>query len=275
MMAMPSESRITSSANPRIKQARALARRKEREATGLCVIEGIFHVGEALAAAQEGRGAVEYLLYAPDLLTSDFGRRLIDIANRDGIPAFETAAGVLAAASDKDNPQGLLAVARPRRYRLDELEAAAVPWVVALVAPQDPGNVGAVLRSMDAVGASALLLLDGGVDPWHPAAVRASMGTLFHLPVVMAAFADFVAWARPSGYQIIGTSARGRTDYRTITYSPPLALLLGSEREGLSPAQVAECAELVRLPMHGRVSSLNLAVAAGVILYTIHDALTG
>ncbi len=265
--------RITSPSNPRIKQARALSRRKERDATGQCVVEGIFHVGEALAAAELGRAVVEYLLYAPERLISAFGRDLIGRATAAGIPVHETAADVLAAVADKDNPQGILAVARPRRYRLDELDAAACPWPVALVAPQDPGNVGATLRTIDAVGASGLLLLDGGVDALHPAAVRASMGAVFHKPIVSAAFDDFLAWARAGGYRLIATSARGRGDYRAAGFAPPLVLLLGSEREGLSAAQIAACDELVRLPMHGRITSLNLAVAAGVLLYAVHDGL--
>ncbi len=265
--------RITSPSNPRIKQARALSRRKERDASGLCVVEGIFHVGEALAAAEMSRAAVEYLLYAPERLVSDFGRDLVARAAAMGIPVYETAAGVLAAVADKDNPQGILAVARPRRTRLDELDAAACPWLVALIAPQDPGNVGAILRTIDAVGASGLLLLDGGVDALHPAAVRAGMGAVFHKPIVSAPFDDFLVWARAGGYRLIATSARGRDNYRAANFAPPLALLLGSEREGLSAAQIAAGDELVRLPMHGRITSLNLAVAAGVLLYAVHDSL--
>ena len=265
--------RITSPSNPRIKQARALGRRKERDATGLCVVEGIFHVGEALAAAEPGRTAAEYLLYAPGRLVSAFGRGRVPRAAAAGIPVYETADDVLAAVADKDNPQGILAVARPRRTRLDELDAAACPWPAALVAPQDPGNVGAILRTIDAVGASGLLLLDGGVDALHPAAVRASMGAVFRKPIVSAPFDNFLAWARAGGYRLIATSARGRDDYRAAGYAPPLVLLLGSEREGLSAAQIAACDELVRLPMHGRITSLNLAVAAGVLLYAVHDSL--
>ena len=265
--------RITSPSNPRIKQARALSRRKERDASGLCVVEGIFHVGEALAAAEMSRAAVEYLLYAPERLVRDVGRDLVARAAAMGIPVYETAAGVLAAVADKDNPQGILAVARPRRARLDELSAAACPWLVALIAPQDPGNVGAILRTIDAVGASGLLLLDGGVDALHPAAVRAGMGAVFHKPIVSAPFDDFLVWARAGGYRLIATSARGRDNYRAANFAPPLALLLGSEREGLSAAQIAAGDELVRLPMHGRITSLNLAVAAGVLLYAVHDSL--
>jgi TrmH family RNA methyltransferase len=117
-------------------------------------------------------------------------------------------------------------------------------------------------------------LLDDGVDAYHPSAVRASMGAVFRLPVVSAAFAEFTAWASKHGYHVIGTSARGHTDYRAAERYPlPLVLLLGSERLGLTAAQIAACETVLRLPMQGRVSSLNLSVAAGVLLYAIHDVL--
>lgn len=259
---------ITSSSNPRIKQIRALAQRKQREATGLCVAEGIFHTGEALAA-----GDVAYLVYAPDRLISSFGRELTDVAQARSIPVYPVSDEVMASIAGKENPQGLLAVVRQRHVSLGALRPDTHPWLVALVTPQDPGNVGSVLRTIDAVGASGLILLDGGVDVYHPGAVRASMGAVFHLPAASASFASFVEWARESGRRIYGTSAHGQADYRGISYATPLVLLMGSEREGLSIDQTAACDELLRLPMHGRVSSLNLAVATGVFLYAIHDGL--
>ena len=144
---------ITSTSNPRIKQIRALARHGERQATALCVVEGIFHTGEALAA-----GAVDYLVYAPDLLVSDFGRGLVAQADAKEIPVYRASAEVMRAVSSRDNPQGLLAVARQRRTQLDELSAEEHAWLVAVIAPQDPGNVGAILRTIDAAGASGLIV---------------------------------------------------------------------------------------------------------------------
>jgi TrmH family RNA methyltransferase len=260
---------ITSHANPKIKQARALRQRKEREAAGLYLVEGLFHIGEALAA---GAG-VEYICYAPDLLEGDFARRLVEQASADGIPCWATSAEVLAAVAEKENPQGVVAVVRQRHIPLETLAPHNFSWGVAAVAPQDPGNVGAILRTIDAVGAHGLILLDSSVDPYHPTAVRASMGALFWHPVVMARFDEWAAWARGHGYHVIGSSAHGETDYRTVACERPLVLLLGSEREGLSPEQMAVCERVIRLPMHGRVSSLNLAVAAGVLLYGILERL--
>ncbi len=262
---------IISPSNPRIKQIRALARHKERDGAGLCVAEGIFHVGEALAS-----GNVAYLVYAPDLLISPFGRELVTAAEAGGVPVYSVSPDVMDTIAGKENPQGLLAVVHTKYCRLDDLSPSTHPWLVAVVAPQDPGNVGTILRTIDAVGASGLILLDGGVDPYHPVAVRAGMGTVFRLPVARATFDDFSAWARAERYQVYGTSARGRIDYRAADiYRPPLVLLMGSEREGLSERQAGACDDILRLPMHGRAGSLNLAVATGVFLYAIHDALAG
>ncbi len=255
---------ITSRRNPKIRQARALRRRKTRDETGLCLAEGIWHVGEALAAG----APVQEIFYAPDLLTSDFAFALIEKAENEGLPCHSTTPHVFTALAEKERPQGIIAVVRQPRVRLPDLAPGNFPWGVALVAPQDPGNLGTVLRTIDAVGASGLLLLDGGADPWHPTAVRASMGAVFWLPVVQASFSEFAAWAGTHGYAVYGASARGAAELPPQgTFARPSILLMGSEREGLSEEQANVCAALYRLPMEGRVRSLNLAVATGVFLY--------
>jgi TrmH family RNA methyltransferase len=261
---------ITSHSNPKIKQARALRQRKQRDAAGLFLVEGLFHIGEALAA----HAALDSLFYAPDLLDSDFARRLIDRAVAEGVTCYETTADILASITEKENPQGVLAVARQQRVKLADLAPQNFPWGVAIVSPQDPGNVGTILRTIDAVGASGLILLDSGVDPYHPTAVRASLGSIFWYPIVSAPFAEWSQWAQRQGYHVYGTSAKGSVDSIEVeAYERPLIVLLGSEREGLSREQAAVCDQLVRLPMRGHVSSLNLAVAAGVMLYAVLDRL--
>ena len=146
------------------------------------------------------------------------------------------------------------------------------PWGVALVAPQDPGNLGAILRTIDAVGASGLILLDSSVDLYHPSAVRASMGTLFWYPVVMSSFSDFASWTGTRHYHVYGSSARADHDYQDAKpYRTPRILLMGSERDGLTDEQRAVCEMVVGLPMMGRSSSLNLAVAAGILLYAMSE----
>jgi TrmH family RNA methyltransferase len=259
---------ISSRTNPKIKQLRQLKERRTRQEAGLVLVEGIFHVGEAVAAAQANRIALQSIFYAPQLLRSDFALELVRIQSAAGIPCFAVTPEVFASVADKDNPQGLLAVIRPQQTLLEELAPTNFSWGVALVSPQDPGNVGTILRTIDAVGASGLLLLDCTLDPYHPGAVRASMGASFWHPVVEANFAAFALWAEEHEYTIYGTSAHAPVDYRQVReYRQPMILLLGSEREGLTREQRAVCQHFVSLPMHGRVTSLNLAVAAGVMLY--------
>lgn len=249
---------ITSLSNPLIKQARALRQKKSRAESGLFLVEGIHHVGEAISTGWE----VESVLYAPDLLTSDYAKRLL---SRLGSKPQAVSAQVMESLADKENPQGIIALVHQLHNTVASLNSPSI--VVAIVSPQDPGNVGTILRTMDAVGADALFLLDGGVELYHPTVVRSSMGTIFLKPVVQASFEEFVVWARGRKVQLIGTSAYGDVEYQTFIPSLPWALLLGNEQKGLSPEQTKACDVTVSLPMRGRVSSLNLAVAAGVLLY--------
>jgi len=258
---------ISSRNNPKIKQVRALRLRKARQESQLFLVEGIRHVGEAIQAG----AAVQAIYYAPELLKSEFAQELIQVQTYAGVGCYALSADVFDSLADKENPQGILAVVRQPACRLDDLAPHNFPWGVALVATQDPGNLGTILRTIDAVGASGLLLLESSVEPFHPGAVRASMGALFWVPVVMASFAAFEAWARQHEYHVYGTSAHASVDYRSVqVYPSPRILLLGSEREGLTPQQAAACEQLIRLPMVGRTTSLNLAVAAGVMLYAMH-----
>ena len=256
---------IRSRQNPKVKAARALLRPQGRKKQGRFLVEGLTHVGAALEA---GWPLVE-VFWSPDRLRSAFGRRLVAQAQEGGVPVWTVTPEVLDSLSPREHSQGLVAVAPVRWTLLDDLTPKEASWAVAVTEPQDPGNVGALLRTMDAVGAGPLLLLDGGADPFQPKAVRASMGALFRHPVARAEFAAFVAWARRHGYRVYGASAHGAVDYRQVTYRRPRVLLLGNERRGLTAEQRAACDVLVRLPMRGQVSSLNLAVAAGVLLYAM------
>ena len=252
------KSLITSPSNPLIKQARALRQKKARVESGLFLVEGIHHVGEVVEAGWE----VETILYASGLLTSPFAH---DLITRLSFQPQPVTAQVMESLADKDNPQGILAVVHQKRTQLKDLKP--IVRAVALVASQDPGNVGTILRTMDAVGADALFLLDGGVELYHPSVIRASMGTLFWKPIVQTSFDEFLKWSRQGKYQLIGTSAKADVDYHTLVPQLPWILLLGNEQKGLAKEQTAVCDVTVSLPMQGRVSSLNLAVAAGVLLY--------
>jgi len=252
------KSLISSPGNPLIKQARALRQKKARSERGLFLVEGIHHVGEVVEAGWD----VEQILYASGLLTSPFAH---DLITRLSFTPQPVTAQVMESLADKDNPQGILAVVHQKKAQLKDLKPFT--RAVALVSPQDPGNVGTILRTMDAVNADALFLLDGGVELYHPTVVRASMGTLFWKPIIQTSFNEFIDWAREGKYQLIGTSAHADVDYHTLVPQEPWVLVLGNEQKGLSPEQTAACDVTVSLPMQGRVSSLNLSVAAGVLLY--------
>jgi TrmH family RNA methyltransferase len=257
---------ITSLSNPLVKQARALRQKKTRLESGLFLVEGIHHVGEAVEASWE----IESVLYAPELLTSSFAR---DLISRLGTKPIPVSAQVIESLADKENPQGILAIVHQKQMQLDEFSSSASPGAqkitraAALVAPQDPGNVGTILRTMDAVDADALFLLDGGVELYHPTVVRSSMGTIFWKPIIQTSFDQFVEWAHQGNFQLIGTSARGHLSYQTFVPVIPWILVLGNEQKGLSSEQTMACDVAVSLPMKGRVSSLNLAVAAGILLF--------
>ena len=273
---------ITSHSNSKIRQARALRQRKARQESGLFLVEGIHPVGEAAAAAAAGRQLkIETILYAPDRLDSEFALQLIEEQSQAGIPCHPVTKDVFESISEKENPPGILAIVRLEQLPLESLTPLNFPWGVALLAPQDPGNLGTILRTIDAVGASGLILVNDpqsgrfSCDPHHPAAVRASMGTLFWLPVVSVAFPHFGTWIDAAGYHLYGTSAHGSVNYRAAGgYPRPAVLLLGSEQEGLAPQHTAICERLVCLPMLGRASSLNLAVAAGIMLYAMLEDTT-
>ncbi len=256
---------ISSLGNAQVKQIRLLAQRKERDRTGLFFIEGLRSTAEAVQLG----AAITQLVVAPALLTSAFGQALVAEHQSRGGATLEVTPEVFASLSAKDGPQGLGAVVRQRWEPLDNVRLGdELGWVV-LDAVQDPGNLGTILRTADAVGCAGVVLLGSATDPYDPAAVRASMGALFAQRLVKADWATFIAWQRRHGYSLVGTSDAASLDYRAARYAPPTLLLMGSERQGLSAAQQAECDALVSIPMRGRSDSLNLAVATGVMLYEL------
>lgn len=256
---------ITSRTNPAIKDIRALRERKERARTGLFFIEGIRLVLEAAQLNAD----IETLVTAPDLLKSDAARQMIEQQRARGVPVLDVSADVFSSLSHKEGPQGVGAVVRQRWQPLAALSAADAWCWVALDEPQDPGNIGTILRTADAMGCGGVMLLGHSADPFDPSALRASMGAIFSQRLIKTSFADLLDWARAQGVMLAGTSDRGAAGYRDATYRFPLVLLMGSEREGLSAEQQAACDVMARIPMTGRSDSLNLAVATGVMLYEL------
>jgi TrmH family RNA methyltransferase len=255
--------RIDSRTNSRIKLARSLRTRKSRDKEGLFVVEGLFHIGEALASGAE----IDFVLTAPNLLSGQFGRELLDGLSDSKVDLYEVDGQLLNDLSNREQSRGLMAICRTNYSTLEQLDSADVGRLIAMVAPQDPGNVGAVLRSIDAFGMDGLLLLDGGVDAFHPSAVRAGMGTHFRKPLIRASFQEGVDWANRNEYALIGSSAKEGLPLQQAQIEKPFILLLGSEREGLSKTQRVACDQLLKIEMQGEATSLNLAVAAGILMW--------
>jgi TrmH family RNA methyltransferase len=258
---------ITSFSNPLVKEIRKLRERKYRQDSGIFFIEGAKLVGELVNENWQ----IESLIVSFDLLKSEFARELVDdLKNRD-ISIIEVSADVFQHLSNKDGPQGIGSTARQiHRSIKDGIILENDLWI-ALDEVQDPGNLGTILRTSDAVGAKGVILLDHSTDPYDPAAIRASMGAFFSQKVIECTLSDFTEWKRKSNFKMIGTSGSSNQDYHSFLYPPSMILLMGSEREGLSPEHYAICDAVVKIPMVGKSDSLNLAIATGIVIYEIFN----
>jgi len=256
---------ITSRANAHVARVRSLRRRAERERTGLCLAEGIRAVVEAV---QQG-ASIEELVVAPALLRSEVALNLVARLKQQGISVIEVSAEVFESLSLREGPQGLAAVVRQHWESLDQADPKVGLCWVGLEGVQDPGNLGSILRTGDAVQAAGVILVGDTTDPYDPASIRASTGAVFSQRLVRADLVELEEWKRAYAVNAVGTSGSSLTDYRSPVYEPPLLVLMGNEQRGLSAQALALCDTTVRIPMLGRCDSLNLAVATGVVLYEI------
>jgi RNA methyltransferase, TrmH family len=264
-MPAPAPERITSTANARIKRFRALRMRKERDEAGLAFVEGIRTVAEAIQL----RAGIEAIVDCPELLRSTFGRDLVDTARGAGVEVIEVSEAVFRTLSKREGPQGIAAVVRQEWERLDEVRLKPGGRWVALEEAADAGNIGTIVRTCDAAGADGVILLDHTADPYDPVAMRASTGAVFTVRLVRATFEQFIDWARAQQITIVGTAGDATDDYRSADYGDRTVVLMGSERAGLPPERQRQCDRVVSIPMLGRVDSLNLAVATGLVLYEV------
>lgn len=260
------DSPISSASNPLVKRVRRLGERKHRRQEGAFFVEGIQPVWQAVEAG----ATIETFVVAPDLLTSEPARRMLAEQVTRGTRCASVTRPIFEALSEREHPSGLAAIVRIRPARLDDLTITATTFFVALHQVGNPGNLGTIVRTADAAGAAGAIVLGDATDPFHPTAVKASMGALFALPVVTVANPkDFFAWAAVRGVHVVTTSARAPHEHWSAHYPLPVALLLGSEGEGLPPDLLARGELAVRIPMTGTAHSLNLAVAAGILLYEV------
>ncbi len=259
---------ITSSANPKVKVLRRLQDKKGRQESGCFYVEGLKLVGDAL----DNGADVRQVVYSPELLISDFGRKILDAAKEMQVELLSVSGEVFNSFSLKAGPQGVAAVVGQNRLELESSGAEKGLWL-ALEDVQDPGNLGSALRSLDGAGGRGLILLGDSTDAYHPTAVRASMGSIFTQKLVKTSTAELVEWKKRRGACVVGTWCGEAKAYRSYNYPENTILLMGSEQKGLQEEHLALCDELVHIPMRGYVDSLNLACAASVVLFEIFDQL--
>lgn len=257
---------ITSLANPIIKDIKALSLKKARDETRNFMAEGLKLVIDAL----ELGWTIRTLVYSKAAKGKPIVEKVAARTIASGGLVLEVSEKVMSAITRRDNPQMVAGVFEQRWMALKDVRPAGAETWVALDRVRDPGNLGTIIRTADAAGASGVILVGDCTDPFSLETVRATMGSLFAVPLVKATPADFLRWKKDSGARLVATHLAGAVDYRTIDYrSKPVILMMGNEQSGL-PDELAGAADaLARIPQVGRADSLNLAVATGVMLFEV------
>lgn len=260
---------ISSAANPLVKRMRLLADRRHRRREGAFVVEGNQPVWRAVEAGWE----IETFVVAPELLGAAAARMVAD-QEAMGTRVARLSRELFVRLSERDGPSGLAAIVRGTVGGLETLAVEPDSLFVALHDIGNPGNLGTVLRTADAVGAAGVVLVGDTTDPFAPAAVKASMGSLFAVGLARAPDLDaFFGWAGSNGVRVLATSGRAEAEHWDTDYTAPSAILMGSEGDGLPETALTRADVRVRIPMTGTAESLNLAVATGVLLYEARRAL--
>ena len=265
MVPMPSPTPpvVSSFTNPRIKAASALRDRRERDRTGHTLVDGARELRRALDAGVE---VVEAFVCEP-LLAGPDARAALDLLRARGFDIQPTSEPVFAKLAFGERAEGLLAVVRIPPTALSDLSLPDDPLVAVIEGVEKPGNVGAVLRSADGAGVDAVVAASPRTDLFNPNAIRASAGTVFHVPIAAASSAEVLVWLRQSNLRIVAARVDAERPYTEADLRGPLAVVLGAEVDGLTDAWAADDIEAVRLPMLGAADSLNVSVSAAVLLY--------
>ena len=257
---------ITSTSNSTIRTIRSLSIRNQRDTLLMAYVEGIRVVRSAIELKPH---LIEKIILAPDLLTSTDTKQVIRNAQQEEIPIIEVSKQIFQKISKRDGPQGIAAVVKQDWRSLKEIIPENNSLWVALTSSGNPGNIGTILRTIDAVGAAGIILLGPSADPWDPTSIRASTGAIFNCTLIRSNWLELKEWAAATNFSLIGATDEARDNYQNFNYPNNTVLVMGSEQLGLSITQKKECSNLVAVPMVGSVDSLNLSVACSIILYEI------
>ena len=254
---------ISSLQNERVKEVVKLRRRAHRDESRLLIIEGYRELKRAL----DNQHRPAALFYCADFFLGHNEPELIRRCREAGADCFRCAPVVFQKMAYRDRPEGLLAVAPQIRRTLSDLKLSAAPLILVAEAIEKPGNLGTLLRSADAAGADAVIVCDERTDIHNPNVVRASIGTLFTLPVIEAGSRETLDWLRARGIRLLAATPHTDLDYTQADLKPGIAIVVGAEQVGLSSLWLRETDLKVRIPMRGQSDSLNVAAAATILLF--------
>lgn len=266
---MGSETVVTSLQNPRVKEVVRLRDRRQRDESGLFLIEGY---RELLRASQAG-WLIDTLFICRELFLGSNEGALINTLKESGARAVFCSSEVFKKISYRDRPDGLLAIAPQKHRTLDDLQDLlknkSAPFLVVAESIEKPGNLGTILRSSDAVGLDALIVCDQCTDVFNPNVVRASVGTLFKVPVIATTSQSLIRWLKQHRIAILAATPSASQEFTAVDMKQPLAIALGTEQLGLSDAWMQQADLQVSIPMKGAADSLNVAMAATLLLYEV------
>jgi TrmH family RNA methyltransferase len=249
---------VQSRQNARVKELRAALRKGEKTGTGLVAIEGMHLVEEALRSG---------LRLSAVFVRSSSLNLLNQLRISDDIEILELPADLFESAVTTESPQGIAALAEAPAFTFENILAVPQPLIVVSAGLQDPGNLGTVIRSAEAFGATGLIALPGTVSIWNPKTLRASSGSAFRLPIVPASSKELLQALRASGIRALATTVDGSKPAQQVDLSQPTALFIGNEGSGLSAELIRECDGSITIPCPGPVESLNAAIATSILLY--------
>lgn len=260
---------VSNPRDPRFLALRSLQIRQGRSRAGLYIIEGIRH----LARAVEHNAPIESVFVDPSVLSTGFGQKLAKRLRKRGVPGIRLSHQLYRDLTLASEPQGVGAILRQRWLPVDGFRVERDSLWLAIESIESPGNLGTIIRTAEAAGVTGIFILNSDCDPYDPATVRATMGSLFSQKLIQSSPNDFIQWAKANDVAVVASSPGGLVDYKALVYRFPSVLVIGNEKRGLSD-QLLEAADfVVRIPMRGSCNSINAAVAAGVLLFEMINGL--
>lgn len=257
---------ISSLSNPIIKDLRALSQKKNRNREGLFIAEGLKLVIDALNL----RWTIQTLIFSKSKMENTAIENAAARTVANGGFVIKASQKVMESITRRDNPQTVIGIFKQQWQPLEMIKGQVDDVYIALDRVRDPGNLGTIIRTADAAGAKGVILIGETTDPFSPETVRATMGSIFSIPLYRCDESTFLNWSQNLKGTVVGTHLKGSIDYRTINFkNGPIILLMGNEKQGLPDSLANHCDKLARIPQSGRADSLNLAIATAIMLYEI------